>query len=233
MRPVKKYKQYPGIKELSSRIPSRILKFRRPKWKNVKKSLEISSKNFGLFVNPAITKVSYKYWDKSTDYFKDGIQLKRFLINSFDRSIKVGFLKKEINFNSQNVIKKMLVNCLIRPNYRLDILLSSLNLFSSSYQARQFINDGIVLINSKKAKGNTFIKKGDIISFNSSKIYKHLYLNDILSSFLKNEIIYSFIEIDFYTKTFIVLKDPEDLTSKDLTLLLPNYFDIRKLKTYL
>ena len=50
---------------------------------------------FYLFVNSLVRKSSDRYWEKSTDYYRDGIQLKRHLINSYDASVKNSFLKKD------------------------------------------------------------------------------------------------------------------------------------------
>ena len=82
MRNVKKYNQYSKNKEFSVNIPSRILKFNRPKWKFFQKKLEQLNKPVGSFINPLVRKASDRYWDKSTDYFRAGIQLKRYLIST-------------------------------------------------------------------------------------------------------------------------------------------------------
>ena len=52
------------------------------------KKLDQLNKPSGSFINPLVRKASDRYWDKSTDYFRDGIQLKRYLMNSYDSSIK-------------------------------------------------------------------------------------------------------------------------------------------------
>lgn len=95
MRNVKKYKQYSKNKELSVNIPSRISKFNRPKWKFFQKKLEQLNKPLSYFVNPLVRKASDRYWEKSTDYFKDGIQVKRYLVNSYDASTKTSFFRKK------------------------------------------------------------------------------------------------------------------------------------------
>ena len=112
----------------------------------------------------------------------------------------------------------------------MDILLSRFHLFSSSYQARQFISNGFILVNGKQISGNFFLKKGDIVSFNLSKVHENLEFSTLFNNFLNNELFYSFVEIDYYTKTLIVLKDLKDLTLDDLNLLITDYFDIYKLK---
>ena len=230
MRNVKKYKQYSKNKDLSPNIPSRILKFNRPKWKFFQKKLEQISKPSGSFINPLVRKASDKYWDKSSDYFKEGIQLKRYLINSFDSSTKVSFLNK--NIKKDVSVKYLLSNFLVKPLYRIDVLLSRLHLFYSVYQTRQFIKDGIILVNNKKIDINFILKKGDIISFNSKKLYKHLNFEEISSKFLNNDAVYSFIEVDLYTKSLVVLKDINELTLADLNLLITDYFDLYKLINY-
>ena len=184
MRNTKKYKQYSKNKELSANIPSRILRFNRPKWKFFQKKLDQSNKPINLFVNPLVRKASDKYWEKSTDYFKDGIQLKRHLMNSYDFSIKSSFFKKH-NIKKRQV-KSLLLNFLVKPIYRVDVLLSRLHLFYSTYQTRQFIKYGIILVNGKRIDVNYILEKGDIISFNFKKTHKHLEFKDISSKFLNN-----------------------------------------------
>ena len=42
--------------------------------------------------------------------------------------------------------------------------------------------------------------------------------------------IYSFVEVDFYTKTVIIVKDFDSLNIDDFSLLLHQKFDLKKLK---
>lgn len=230
MRQNNKYKKYSNLKDLSPNIPSRILRFQRPKWKNFQKKLATLNKNSNFFINPFIIKTSNKYWEKSTDNFRNEFQLKRFLINSFDSSVKISNLKKSLKVSSKKITKELLINYLVKPLFRLDILLTRLYLFSSSYQARQFISNGSVKVNNKKVLGNFSVSKGDIISFDFSNFNKNLDFSTVVTTFLNNELFYSFVEIDFYTKTLIILKNPQDLILEDLNLLIINHFDIQKLK---
>ena len=230
MRNLKKYKQYSKNKELSVNIPSRILKFNRPKWKLFQKKLDQLNKPSGSFINPLVRKASDRYWDKSTDYFRDGIQLKRYLMNSYDSSIKTAFLKK--GSEKKKTVKSLLLNFLVKPVYRVDILLSRLHFFYSLYQTRQFIKYGIILINGKKVDISYVLKKGDVISFNLKKMYKHLKFKEISTNFLNNNAIYSFIELDLYTNSLVILKDIDELTQGDLNLLVTDYFDLFKLINY-
>lgn len=230
MRNVKKYKQYSKNKELSTNIPSRILKFNRPKWKFFQKKLDQLNKPSGPFVNSLVRKASDRYWEKTTDYFKDGLQSKRYLINSYDASIKTSFLKK--GSEKKRTVKSLLLNFLVKPIYRVDILLSRLHLFYSLYQTRQFIKYGIILVNGKKVDSNYILKKGDLISFHLKKVHKHLEFKDISTKFLNNSAIYSFIELDLYTNSLVILKDMNELTQGDLNLLVTDYFDLYRLINY-
>ena len=127
--------------------------------------------------------------------------------------------------------KELLLNYLVKPLFRIDILLSRLHLFSSSYQARQFISNGYVKVNEKKVSGNLSLKKGDIISFNFSKIQSNLNFLNFFQRLLNNNLFYSFIEIDYYTKTIVILKNVGDITVYDLNLLVTDFFDVYKLKS--
>lgn len=230
MRRVKKYKKYSNIRELSPYIPARISKFQRPKWKFFQKKLESVQKVQEYFVNPTVKKASSKYWEKSTDYFKDEIMLRRFLLNSFDSAIKLSNLKKKVKPSSSKITKSLLLNYLIKPLFRIDILLSRLHFFSSSYQASQFISNGLVKINGKKVKPNFFLKKGDIVTLDLSTFHNNLKFSTIFSRFLNNNLFYSFVEVDHYTKTLVILKNLDDITDDDLSLLITDYFEIYKLK---
>tara|TARA_B100000242_G_scaffold44289_1_gene26417 strand:- start:427 stop:1119 length:693 start_codon:yes stop_codon:yes gene_type:complete len=228
MRRVKKYKKYSEIKEFSPYIPTRILKFKRPKWKFFQKKLEFIKKPADSFINPLIKKTSSKNWEKTTDYFKNEVVLKRSLINSFDSSIKFSSLKKGIKKSSKRITKELLLNFLIKPLFRLDILLSRLYFFSSCYHARQFIQSGYVQVNDKKVKNNVLLKKGDIISFNLSKNQKNFDLSNLFTIHLNNNLFYSFVEVDHYTKTLIILKDLNEVSVDDLSLLITDFFDVYK-----
>lgn len=229
MRRVKKYKKYSNLRELSPYIPARISRFQRPKWKFFQKKLESVQKVQEYFVNPTVKKASSKYWEKSTDYFKEEIMLRRFLLNSFDSAIKLSNLKKKVKPSSSKTTKSLLLNYLIKPLFRIDILLSRLHFFSSSYQARQFISNGLVKINGKKVKPNFSLKKGDIVTLNLLTFQNNLKFSTIFSRFLNNNLFYSFVEVDHYTKTLVILKNLDEITDDDLNLLITDYFEIYKL----
>lgn len=51
--------------------------------------------------------------------------------------------------------------------------------------------------------------------------------NEIVEKFSKNKIFLTFVEIDYYTKTIVVLKDYKELSVEDLYLLITEYIDLK------
>lgn len=241
MRKENKYKIYKVSGTCLKKFPLRILKFRRPKWGFLQKLLKsnLSSQNIfkqtkyngfskkkikSTLIDNFLIKKDLKRWSKVKTYYKTGFKYKNVLQNVFDRSIKFSFLKKK----SKNLVlkKDLILNYLIYPNFRLDILLWNLNFFASSFQARQAINNSGVLLNGKRIKANSFVTKGDIITF--KKTINEMYIfNEIVEKFSKNKIFLTFVEVDYYTKTIVVLKDYKELSVEDLYLLITEYIDLK------
>ena len=59
----------------------------------------------------------------------------------------------------------MYLHTLLKPEFRLDILLWRLKFFESSYQARQAINEKKVKVNQKRVAGNFFLSKSNNLKF--------------------------------------------------------------------
>lgn len=75
------------------------------------------------------------------------------------------------------------------------------------------------------------MKKGDLIEF--SNTFDFFEFENISSRFLPNKSLNSFIEIDYYSNTIIIVKDVEELTPTDLILSTQEAFNIRKFMNYL
>ena len=121
----------------------------------------------------------------------------------------------------------------LKPEFRADILLWRLNFFPSSFAARQSINEGEVKLNDKIFVSNKILKKGDLLSFNSSKTEAKLSLDLLLNKIYSNPKFCSFVEIDFYTKTVAIIKDLNELTLDDFNFLVNEYFDLKKFRDYI
>ena len=229
MRLEKKYKKFSQVNNLNSSVPSRIFDFKSSKWKQIKKRNFTRVNGLKNVANPFIYQVPLRSVENIKNYYKKNLNLKKFLILLFNNSIKVPFLKKELVFNSKKSLKDLLLNCFIKPLFRIDILLAQLDFFTTSFGARQYINEGKVLLNSKRVKSNYVLKKGDIISFkggNSNFFFKVVNSNSKFK-------FYSFIEVDSYLKTIIITKDLKMFSGQDINLIVQNFFDLNTLKNYL
>ena len=74
---------------------------------------------------------------------------------------------------------------------------------------------------------------GDIVSFASLKSLSSCSLDSLLKRQYVKQCFYSFVEVDFYTKTLVVVKDLHDLTLDDFNLLMNEYYDLKKFRDYL
>mgnify|MGYP000444855130 CR=1 FL=1 len=92
--------------------------------------------------------------------------------------------------------------------------------------ARQVINNHDILLNGKKVKANVFVTKGDIITFKDTIVEGFEY-NKIVERISKDKKFLTFVEIDYYTKTIIILKDYKELSLEDLYLLVTEYLNLK------
>lgn len=229
MRLENKYTKFAKLNTSPFPFPRRILKFKRSKWKKCQKRISINSKKFVSLNNPLIYRLASRSIENVKKYYRDGLTLKTVLMLFFDRSLKVSFFRNEFSSKYNKSLKELLINLFIKPCFRIDILLWKLNFFSSSFFARQYINEGKILINSNKVKSNYFLKKGDVISFKSESI-------DLFVKFLNfnsNSDIYTFVEFDTYLKRIVLIKDLKEFSNEDLNLMVQTFFNTNKLKDYI
>ena len=238
MRFFSKYKIYKKLKSIPVKHPLRIFKFKRPKWKLVQKKLSfihLKKRKSIKFVNFYFKKKSNKQWSKVKSKYKDGLREKNEIFATLDSSFSKNWFKKQ-NLNSslnKNFLDLYLKN-IILPHYRLDLLLSNLYFFKSSYQAREAINNGLILVNQTSVLGNYFLKKGDVVSIKDASILNNTFIiKDFFLSFSKNTSFLPFLECDFYRKIIIIIKDVNTLTNKDFLLLNQKRFDLKKFIDYI
>lgn len=205
MRLIPKYKIYYKSKLLSYKFPLRIIKLLRPKWKvRYKKDLiRLGSKPYSYLkskINPhwkfktgyynsiGTERLILQKWNKLSLSYKNKVLVKNTLYNIFDSSIRQRFFKNKILNKTKKDILSLFSNILILPHFRIDVLLYSVNVFSTIFQARQFIKGGIVVVNGKKVRCNYIIKKHDVISFSSNLDKFNPLFSEIL---LKNKSIFN------------------------------------------
>ncbi len=232
MRVSNRYKIFAKPNKFIVDFPERISRFKRSKWKLIQKQ------NFKNFPKNARRETSLTLkaplhsWEKIKTAYKTGLAFKTAILASFDNSITPSLLKKAVFTRTNRATKDLLIQSLIKPYFRLDILLTSMEFFKTSFQARQFINEGNVLLNFKKVKSNIFVQKGDVIVFNNMRSNAFLYSNLFLKNRTKFTKFYSFVEYDLYTKTIVVVKNLKELTEEDIFLLLPQSTDMNVLRNY-
>jgi len=249
MRFLNKYKIHGNYTSASKKLPLRVLKFKRTKWAKIKTKIRpvfkrrVSkwskkntflnkkyNKNFNkknTFNNnkrkkPAyldLLRVSISLRGKFflNKYFLTKLQTKKYVSSLYDNAITLKTEKK------QKYKRNLLCYNIVKPLFRIDILLWYLNFFISSFSARLLINSGYIFINNKTVKPNYCVKKGDIISFDLPENCSS-YL-EVQSKYQKIRKFFPFLEYDYYTNTFIVLKDWEELEKNDFALL---FSEIRK-----
>ena len=244
MRLHNKYKSYNELTQIFEKFPLRILKFKSTKWKKIQKILsfklpkktsisKISYKS-KKFKDNLLVKVNYKTWEKIKRFYQSGRKITNLLFNIFDQSISTTYLKKNIlNSKTSCEILNIYQEILLKPEFKLNILLWRLNIFCSSFQASQAIYNKKVQVNDKFVAPNFVLSKGDIISLKSKIYEKNIHIKKSKSNFSPSDVILSFIEIDYYSNNIVLLKNLKDLSQDDFYLIRTEFCNIKKIKDYI
>jgi len=242
MRLRSKYKIYTQSSATLIKYPQRIFNFRRSKWKKLQVKM-LRSQNFlyysskkkkklksttASFFNSFLNKVPYKFWQKLRTHYKKGLQTKNNITKLFDSNVQHKFFKNVLTLKKNQSIKNIVLLSLVKPLFKIDMLLWNLNFFASSYQAREAVNNKQIWVNNKNVAGNYYLKKGDVISLNTQFLLSAILFNKSLHNFFL-----TFVEIDYYTKTIVVVKDLNELSLEDLYIVISHYFDLKKFRDYL
>lgn len=228
MRLQKKYKHFSKLTNVFKNFPKKVLKFHRTKWKKLKELILKKKKNLWAIKTVLTTK---KWSSYKLKHFR-GVVLKNFFDCLLDKAFSMLFLKK-LKFLNQKKIKTFdNIIYVLKPQYRIDIFFWHLKFFSSSYQARQMIKNKKITVNGKTIHPNYFLKKGDVISFDSLSYHLQSNFKTFLGNSWNNTKILSFAEIDYYTNTVVILKNYKELTEKNIILYELQSVDIIKLKSF-
>lgn len=234
MRLRSKYKGYNQLAQVPERFALRILKFKNTKWKKIQTILSKSLKNKKSFNENLSMKVPYKMWEKINNYYKDGNKLKNLVFNLYDKAVSPSYFRSVFKTQSQSSkIKNMYLNLMIKPEFRLDILLWKLNFFKSSYHSRQAINENKITVNNKFVLGNFFLSKGDVVSFEKDFDVNLFNLQKNQNDNSLGDTVFSFVEIDYYSNSIVVVKDLKELTVDDFYLLIHESYNLLKIKDYI
>lgn len=243
MRFIDRYKGYNKLFSIFEKFPLRIGQFKSTKWKRVQRLLSFKTKapsvrnrkpRRKLFFNNFLTKVSTRTWYRVEKYYENGRRIKNAVSSLFDRTLSTSFYRKTLNSRYKScLISQIYCNTLIRPEFRLDILLWRLNFFRSCYQASQAISEKKVKVNGKRIKGNYYLTRGDIITFSSSRPLGALSVKNVSSNFLFSKKFSTFVEVDYYSNCIVVLKSFDDLGLEDFYLLVKEHYSLKKIKDYI
>jgi len=225
MRFLNKYKLHEHFASSEIKLPSRIFKFKRPKWRKIKDKFKKRSKRFfwknrrkvrirRKFANHVLIPVSRKFNTKR--FYKTKQQTRKYIASLYENTI---------DFRKKSTCKDRLSSVssyIIKPYYRIDILLWYLKFFPSSVEARIFINGRNVVVNDRVVFSNYELKKGDVITLNYLNITPEIaerneyYL--IKRKFKRSSAFFPFLEVDYYTNKIIVLKEWNELSISELAL---------------
>jgi hypothetical protein len=231
---------------------NRIFQFKRPKWSGAqKKILNLQSqiktlqkkksllkvnklkqikknilKNF--FFNFVAVKSKINSWQRLRFFFKESLFMKNAVRKYFDGQFSLSYFKKF--FKKPQVRCFSIASVFIRPEFRLDILLWRLKIFSSVFYSKIAIRNKQVTVNNLTKNFDFYLVKGDIIKFSNIKTYS---LKKYFLKYFKIIFIPSFIELDFYTNTIVVLKSFNNFKIGDFSSVIKEPLCLYKFKNYI
>lgn len=228
MRFLNKYKIHEHYAASELKLPRRVLSFKRPKWKKIQKKFKRGLKRFywkkggykvwnvRKFVNHINLTVSTRTKFNVKRFFKTRQQIRKYIASLFDNSID--FRKKNTYRERQTSVSSYI----IKPFYRVDILLWYLKFFPSSVEAKTFINGRNLLVNDRVIASNYELKKGDVITLNYFNLLPEIAKRNefyiIRRKFRKSSSFFPFLEVDYYSNKIIILKEWNELSLSELAL---------------
>lgn len=230
MRTKNKYKTYYQVGGIPESFHQRIINFKRPKWKRIQKVILNSNYSPKLLVDNLCVKVNLRNWEKVKTYYKSGLKSKNAVCNSFDSGVGIKHLKKSLKNSKSYQIQENFLESIVKPEFRVDILLARLGFFNTSFEARQSIFSRNIFVNNKVVSGNLLLKKGDIVTLsNSIKVA----VDNVFKCFSPTKKIFSFTEVDYYSNTIVITKSLSDLYLQDTYILSVNHFELKKIRDFL
>jgi hypothetical protein len=232
---------------------NRIFKFKRPKWVGAQKKLlnletqitnlkfsKKSKKNFfkfnkikenilkNFYFNFVAVKSKINSWQRLRFFFKESLFMKNAVRKYFDGQFSLSYFKK--SFKTPQTRCFSISSIFIRPEFRLDILLWRLKIFSSVFFSKLAIRNKQVTVNGLNKNFDFYLVKGDVIKFSQIKTYN---LKKYFLKYFKIIFIPSFIELDFYTNTIVVLKSFNNFKIGDFSSIIKEPLCLHKFKNYI
>jgi len=229
MRRLKKFKKYNFYNKsklnhsIFSKLPVKINSLKKSKWNLLKQFDKYSSTK--IFINNGVSNLKSlnQEWSMLRNFYRDSLFVKNNINIYFDNNFKSKFWKKLLRDKKSLNKQTLFLLCLVYPEFRLDILLWRLDYFKSPFQSRQAINQNLISVNDNFVSGNYLLKKGDVVKILTNKIEVSI------SNSIK---FFPFVEIDYYSKTIVVLCNWNDLKFEECFYFINQLFDLRKFKSF-
>jgi ribosomal protein S4 len=211
MRRYSKYKVFSRLKKVVFFYPKKIKKFKHSKWKAIK--LVDTYGKRGSFLNFSLQVIPEDLRKRTSSYL-DKLTIRREISQLYDTIFKTSSLKNSIvklkKLYNNNTID-VLIHSILKFEFRLDVLLFRAGFFSSIFEAKDFINQKKISVNGSFKNYNYIVKEGDIITFLKKK---EISESNITPCYLQ-----SFLEIDYVYLNICVIKNYQDLTIEDISLI--------------
>jgi ribosomal protein S4 len=214
-----KYKQIPKLRSFQYNFPkNRILKFKKGKWKFLKKQVLRRGFKKIKFYNFSKILVRKRRFEK-LNYYRFGLNFKISYLYFFNHGLSLknlkAFAKEKNRFEA----------FFVKPFFKLDILLWKLKFFTSVREAQQYITNNFVLVNGAHSSQIKQVQKGDVITLTTK-------LKSNRGVFNSQSFLFAFCEVDYYTKTVVILKDFKNCIKQDISLLYRKHLEDDILQYY-
>lgn len=139
----------------------------------------------------------------------------------YEKFFGKGFLKVEIE-NHKNKNKSVSIKSFkIKPLFNYAVLLFRAGLLSTVHESISHFRAGHAFENSKKIKHSKKLFLGSFYGSRSIKVLKpSTPLKCLRKKYSKKSLLLLFTEIDYYAKSFVVVKNLSDLKNKECSLLM-------------
>ncbi len=152
---------------------------------------------------------------------------KRSLYIYFSLAAGKAFLRKQTHAKKLAKLPCRMSAILIKPFFRVDTLLNYLRFFTSRRQTLQFLNRRKIVVNGLVIKNTVYLKRGDVVSLVTCKSKSSIQLRDLRNKYTKQKKILTFVEVDYYAKSLVLIKDLANLNYQDMVFILENRLDVK------
>jgi ribosomal 50S subunit-recycling heat shock protein len=221
-----KYSKYSKIKYYIKELPSRILSFKRPKWKFIQTKIKrLNNKKTKTQYSRGINHFEIRkprfYWEKYKKTYKNGLEIKK----AWQVYLGDSFTNKDLKKNILLGCKTNFILKFLSLTMRIDIFLWKLKITKSILHSRSVINNGLIKIdNEVNFNEKFFVKEGNIIQIHDSiKNFKFKQFKDWSLP----------VEIDCYSKCIVITKSFYNSFVEHLKFQKFEHINFRKLYCYL